>query len=161
MQAEADTNLVDFNDQYEDLKNKIKEEISNEEDNLEGLAPFTFLSENRYREFRSKYGQVFRADMGAEAFVDILSRIDLDKLAEDLWHEVKTTKSKQKRKKATSRLKVVEAFHRSNNKPKWMIISVLPVIPPDLRPMVQLDGGRFATSDLNDRYRRVINRSNR
>jgi len=161
VQAEADTNLIDFNDQYEDLKNKIKLEISNEEDNLESLAPFTFLSENRYREFRSKYGQVFRADMGAEAFVDILSRIDLDKLAEDLWYEVKTTKSKQKRKKATSRLKVVEAFHRSNNKPEWMIISVLPVIPPDLRPMVQLDGGRFATSDLNDLYRRVINRNNR
>ena len=161
VQAEADTNLIDFNNQYEELKNKIKLEISNEEDNLEGLAPFTFLSENRYREFRSKYGQVFRADMGAEAFVDILGRIDLDKLAEDLWHEVKTTKSKQKRKKATSRLKVVEAFHRSNNKPEWMIISVLPVIPPDLRPMVQLDGGRFATSDLNDLYRRVINRNNR
>ena len=161
VQAESDTNLVDFNEQYEDLNNKIKLEISNEEDNLEGLAPFTFLSENRYREFRSKYGQVFRADMGAEAFVDILSRIDLDKLAEDLWHEVKTTKSKQKRKKATSRLKVVEAFHRSNNKPEWMIVSVLPVIPPDLRPMVQLDGGRFATSDLNDLYRRVINRNNR
>ena len=161
VQAEADNNLVDFNDQYEGLKNKIKNEISNEEDNLKSLVPFSFLSENRYREFRSKYGQVFRADMGAEAFVDILGRIDLDKLAEDLWHEVKTTKSKQKRKKATSRLKVVEAFRRSNNKPEWMIVSVLPVIPPDLRPMVQLDGGRFATSDLNDLYRRVINRNNR
>ena len=161
VQAEADSNLIDFNDQYEDLKNKIKIEIANEEDNLKSLVPFTFLSENGYREFRSKYGQVFRAEMGAEAFVDILSRIDLDKLSEDLWHEVKTTKSKQKRKKATSRLKVVEAFRRSNNKPEWMIISVLPVIPPDLRPMVQLDGGRFATSDLNDLYRRVINRNNR
>ena len=82
--------------------------------------------------FDSKYGQVFRADMGAEAFVDILSRIDLDKLAEDLWHEVKTTRSKQKRKKGTSRLKVVEAFRRSKNRPEWMILSVLPVIPPDL-----------------------------
>jgi len=161
VQAEADTNLIDFNDQYEDLKNKIKLEISNEKDNLKSLAPFTFLSENQFREFRSKYGQVFRADMGAEAFVDILSRVDLEKLAEDLWHEVKTTKSKQKRKKATSRLKVIEAFRRSNNKPEWMIVSILPVIPPDLRPMVQLDGGRFATSDLNDLYRRVINRNNR
>jgi len=161
VQAEADNNLIDFNDQYENLKNKIKIEISNEEDNLKSLVPFTFLSESRYREFRSKYGQVFRGDMGAEAFVDILGRIDLDKLAEDLWNEVKTTKSKQKRKKATSRLKVVEAFRRSKNKPEWMIVSVLPVIPPDLRPMVQLDGGRFATSDLNDLYRRVINRNNR
>ena len=161
VQAEADTNLIDFNDQYEELKSKIKAEISKEKDDLEGLTPFTFLSENNYREFKSKYGQVFRADMGAEAFVDILSRIDLNKMSEDLWHEVKTTKSKQKRKKGTSRLKVVEAFRRSKNRPEWMILSVLPVIPPDLRPMVQLDGGRFATSDLNDLYRRVINRNNR
>jgi DNA-directed RNA polymerase subunit beta' len=128
---------------------------------LEDLAPFKFLSENQYRDLRSRYGQVFRADMGAEAFVDILSRLDMDKLAEDLWLEVKTTKSKQKRKKSTTRLKVVEAFRRSKNRPEWMILSVLPVIPPDLRPMVQLDGGRFATSDLNDLYRRVINRNNR
>ena len=99
--------------------------------------------------------------MGAEAFVDILSRLDIDKLATDLWQEVRTTKSKQKRKKSTTRLKVVEAFRRSKNRPEWMILSVLPVIPPDLRPMVQLDGGRFATSDLNDLYRRVINRNNR
>jgi DNA-directed RNA polymerase subunit beta' len=82
----------------------------------------------------------------------------MEKLAEELWVEVRTTKSKQKRKKATKRLKVVEAFRRSNNRPEWMILKVLPVIPPDLRPMVQLDGGRFATSDLNDLYRRVINR---
>ncbi len=87
--------------------------------------------------------------------------LDLDKLSEELWHEVQTTKSKQKRKKATTRLKVVEAFRRSGNRPEWMILTVLPVIPPDLRPMVQLDGGRFATSDLNDLYRRVINRNNR
>jgi DNA-directed RNA polymerase subunit beta' len=99
--------------------------------------------------------------MGAEAFFDILERLDLDKLSEELWHEVRTTKSKQKRKKSTTRLKVVEAFRRSGNSPAWMILTVLPVIPPDLRPMVQLDGGRFATSDLNDLYRRVINRNNR
>ena len=99
--------------------------------------------------------------MGAEAFYDILRRLDLDKLSEELWQEVRTTKSKQKRKKATTRLKVVEAFRRSGNRPEWMILTILPVIPPDLRPMVQLDGGRFATSDLNDLYRRVINRNNR
>ena len=99
--------------------------------------------------------------MGAEAFYDILRRLDLEKLAEELWHEVKTSRSKQKRKKATTRLKVVEAFRRSGNRPEWMILTILPVIPPDLRPMVQLDGGRFATSDLNDLYRRVINRNNR
>ena len=85
----------------------------------------------------------------------------MDRLSEDLWNEVRTTKSKQKRKKAVSRLKVVESFRASKNKPEWMILSILPVIPPDLRPMVQLDGGRFATSDLNDLYRRVINRNNR
>ena len=125
------------------------------------LRPFTFISEMRYRELRQRWGQVFRADMGAEAFYDILKRLDLDKLSEELWHEVRTTKSKQKRKKATTRLKVVEAFRRSGNRPEWMVLTILPVIPPDLRPMVQLDGGRFATSDLNDLYRRVINRNNR
>src|SRR5574337_1663627 len=115
----------------------------------------------RYRELKQRWGQVFRADMGAEAFYDILKRLDLDKLSEELWHEVRSTKSKQKRKKATTRLKVVESFRRSGNRPEWMILTVLPVIPPDLRPMVQLDGGRFATSDLNDLYRRVITRNNR
>jgi len=94
-------------------------------------------------------------------FYDVLRRLDLEKLSEELWHEVRTSKSKQKRKKATTRLKVVEAFRRSTNQPEWMVLTVLPVIPPDLRPMVQLDGGRFATSDLNDLYRRVINRNNR
>ena len=99
--------------------------------------------------------------MGAEAFFDILKRIDLDRLAEELWDEVRNSRSKQKRRKATKRLKVLEAFRRSGNHPEWMVMTVLPVIPPDLRPMVQLDGGRFATSDLNDLYRRVINRNNR
>jgi DNA-directed RNA polymerase subunit beta' len=99
--------------------------------------------------------------MGAEAFHDILQGMDLDKLAADLWNEVRTTKSKQKKKKATKRLRVVESLRSSSNKPEWMILTMLPVIPPDLRPMVQLDGGRFATSDLNDLYRRVINRNNR
>jgi DNA-directed RNA polymerase subunit beta' len=119
------------------------------------------LGETRYRELRAKWGQVFRADMGAEAFYEILQNLDLDQLAKDLWHELRTTGSKQRRKKATKRLKVVEAFRRSRNRPEWMIMTALPVIPPDLRPMVQLDGGRFATSDLNDLYRRVINRNNR
>jgi DNA-directed RNA polymerase subunit beta' len=119
------------------------------------------MGETRFRELKTRWGQVFRADMGAEAFYDILRRLDLNKLAEELWKEVRTSKSKQKRKKATKRLKVVEAFRRSGNRPEWMVLTVLPVIPPDLRPMVQLDGGRFATSDLNDLYRRVINRNNR
>ncbi|MBI3173269.1 MAG: DNA-directed RNA polymerase subunit beta' [Chloroflexi bacterium] len=154
--------------QMEALRNELESQTSSSNtsssrmrDELVELRPFTFISETRYRELKQRWGQVFRADMGAEAFYDILSRLDLDRLSQELWHEVRTTKSKQKRKKATTRLKVVEAFKRSGNRPEWMILTVLPVIPPDLRPMVQLDGGRFATSDLNDLYRRVINRNNR
>jgi len=161
VQAETEANLVALMEDLSDIKDKIKGNLNAQRDELEDLEPFKFISENKYRELKSRYGQVFRADMGAEAFVDILSRLDIDKLATDLWQEVRTTKSKQKRKKSTTRLKVVEAFRRSKNRPEWMILSVLPVIPPDLRPMVQLDGGRFATSDLNDLYRRVINRNNR
>ncbi len=128
---------------------------------LQLLQLLQFLGEPKYRELKSKYGQVFRADMGAEAFYEILKNMDLDKLAKELWIEVRTTRSKQRKKKATKRLRVVESLRKSKNRPEWMILSVLPVIPPDLRPMVQLDGGRFATSDLNDLYRRVINRNNR
>jgi len=128
---------------------------------LLGLAPLQFLNEARLRELKAKWGQVFKAGMGAEAFYEILRNLDLDKLSKELWHEVRHGTSKQRRKKATRRLRVVEAFRKSGNRPEWMILTVLPVIPPDLRPMVQLDGGRFATSDLNDLYRRVINRSNR
>jgi len=159
--AEADLNMEDLRNQLDDQSNTVRDENAHMRDELLELAPLTFMGEARYRELKSRWGQVFRADMGAEAFYDILRRIDLDKLAEELWHEVRTSRSKQKRKKATKRLKVVEAFRRSGNRPEWMILTVLPVIPPDLRPMVQLDGGRFATSDLNDLYRRVINRNNR
>jgi len=128
---------------------------------LNGIERLQFIGETRYRELKTKWGQVFRADMGAEAFYEILQQIDLNTLTEELWDEVRLTKSKQRKKKATKRLKVVEAFRRSDNRPEWMVLTILPVIPPDLRPMVQLDGGRFATSDLNDLYRRVINRNNR
>ena len=161
IKAEADEEMEAFRGQLEDQSTVSQNQNSHVRDELLELRPFTFLSEIRYRELKQRWGQVFRADMGAEAFFDILRRLDLDKLSEELWYEVRTTKSKQKRKKATNRLKVVEAFRRSGNRPEWMIMTVLPVIPPDLRPMVQLDGGRFATSDLNDLYRRVINRNNR
>jgi len=161
IKAEADHEMEALRSQLEDQSTVSQNQNSRVRDELLELRPFTFLSEIRYRELKQRWGQVFRADMGAEAFFDILRRLDLDKLAEELWYEVRTTKSKQKRKKATTRLKVVEAFRRSGNRPEWMIMTVLPVIPPDLRPMVQLDGGRFATSDLNDLYRRVINRNNR
>ena len=161
IRAEAEIVMEGIRAQLEDQEAVTKTENAKQRDELYELQPFTFLSEARYRELKSRWGQVFKADMGAEAFHDILHRLDLNALAEELWQEVRTTRSKQKRKKATSRLKVVEAFRRSSNLPEWMILTVLPVIPPDLRPMVQLDGGRFATSDLNDLYRRVINRNNR
>ena len=161
IKADADLKMEALRSQLEDQSTASSNQSSRMRDELMELRPFTFLSEIRYRELKQRWGQVFRADMGAEAFFDILERLDLDKLSVELWHEVRTTKSKQKRKKATTRLKVVEAFRRSGNRPEWMILTVLPVIPPDLRPMVQLDGGRFATSDLNDLYRRVINRNNR
>ena len=159
--AEAEMNMEGLREQLEDQAGTTRDENAHQRDELMELRPLTFMGEARYRELKSRWGQVFRADMGAEAFYDILRRMDLDKLSEELWQEVRTSKSKQKRKKATKRLKVVEAFRRSGNRPEWMILTVLPVIPPDLRPMVQLDGGRFATSDLNDLYRRVINRNNR
>lgn len=161
LRAEADMTMEQLRNQLEDQATEVRDENARLRDELLELRPLTFMGESRYRELKSRWGQVFRADMGAEAFYDILRRLDLDKLAEELWHEVRTTRSKQKRKKATKRLKVVEALRRSHNRPEWMIMTVLPVIPPDLRPMVQLDGGRFATSDLNDLYRRVINRNNR
>src|SRR3954454_9141295 len=118
------------------------------------------LSEKEYRAYREKYGNKFQASMGAEAIKKLLLDIDLIKEAELLKEELKTGQG-QRRTRAIKRLEVVEAFRGSGNEPSWMVLDVLPVIPPELRPMVQLDGGRFATSDLNDLYRRVINRNNR
>jgi len=118
------------------------------------------LSEREYRAYRQKYGNKFEALMGAEAIERLLRAIDLDKETEFLKDELKTVQG-QRRTRAIRRLDVVESFRNSGNKPEWMVLEVLPVIPPELRPMVQLDGGRFATSDLNDLYRRVINRNNR
>jgi DNA-directed RNA polymerase subunit beta' len=118
------------------------------------------LSEKEYRSYREKYGYGFQAGMGAEAVKKLLQDIDVDKELEQLREELRTAQG-QRRNRAIKRLEVVEAFRNSGNEPEWMILDVLPVIPPELRPMVQLDGGRFATSDLNDLYRRVINRNNR
>jgi len=118
------------------------------------------LTETEYREAREKYGSAFKAEMGAEAIKELLKEIDLDKLNEELRTELKEV-SGQRKIRAIRRLEVVEAFKKSGNNPEWMILDSIPVIPPELRPMVQLDGGRFATSDLNDLYRRVINRNNR
>ena len=118
------------------------------------------LSEKEYRQFYQKYGNTFKADMGAEAVRRLLQDIDLDAESEELKEELKTVQG-QRRTRAIRRLEVMEAFRNSGNDPAWMVMDVLPVIPPEIRPMVQLDGGRFATSDLNDLYRRVINRNNR
>ncbi len=118
------------------------------------------LVESEYREYREKYGAHFRAGMGAEAVKELLEELNLEELSQELRGELNSS-SGQRRIRAIRRLEVVEAFRQSGNRPDWMILDVIPVIPPDLRPMVQLDGGRFATSDLNDLYRRVINRNNR
>lgn len=118
------------------------------------------LSEKEYRNYREKYGYSFQAMMGAEAIKRLLAEIDLDKEVDFLKEDLKTSQG-QRRNRAIKRLEVLEAFRNSGNRPDWMVLDVLPVIPPELRPMVQLDGGRFATSDLNDLYRRVINRNNR
>ena len=118
------------------------------------------LSEKEYRDAYEKFGNAFRAGMGAESIKELLEGIDLEKEADELKKDLKNS-SGQKRARIIKRLEVVEAFRTSGNRPEWMILTVIPVIPPDIRPMVQLDGGRFATSDLNDLYRRIINRNNR
>ena len=126
-----------------------------------GLTKAQVLSEKEYHEAEEKYGKgSFKAEMGAEAIRKLLAEIDLDKLANKLKKELEKA-SEQKKAKLVKRLDTVESFRLSGNRPEWMVMNVVPVIPPDLRPMVQLDGGRFATSDLNDLYRRVINRNNR
>ena len=158
LRAERETLAGEAQGQKDELK-QLRAEI-------EGLKPLMTIGETEFRQLDEKYGagsktgRIFWAGMGAEAVRDIIVRMDLEELSRALHAEVRTS-SGQRRKKAIKRLRLIEAFRRSGNRPEWMILSVLPVIPPDLRPMVQLDGGRFATSDLNDLYRRVINRNNR
>ena len=176
--VDVDSSLDDQVAELEERKVGLRNSAEKQIKELEELHVLQFLSESRYRELKSRFGNVFQANMGAEAFYEILGTLNLAKLAEELWIEVRTSKSKQRSRKATKRLRVVESLRNSRmtvmdndetnqenepngNRPEWMILTVLPVIPPDLRPMVQLDGGRFATSDLNDLYRRVINRNNR
>ena len=146
----------EFVDKRGELGGEFQDKISE----LENLQPLKLLTESQYQELKQEFGDFFEVGMGAEAILDVLKDIDLEKLRLELVEEVRSS-SGQRRKKASKRLRVVEAFWRSGNKPEWMILTVLPVLPPELRPIVQLDGGRFATSDLNDLYRRVINRNNR
>jgi len=135
-------------------------DIESSKTQLDSLYVKQLLSDQEFREFTEKFGKVFKAGIGAQAIYDLLARIDLLQESAILREESKSN-SGQKRQKAIKRLKVVEAFRKSGAQATWMILKTLPVIPPELRPMVQLDGGRFATSDLNDLYRRVINRNNR
>jgi DNA-directed RNA polymerase subunit beta' len=165
--AEAEQAVGEVDAEIKKLEQKLKAEqdrIDREKkdrfEELDSLRVRELLNEAKYRALREKYGALFRAGMGAEAVREIVAAIDLDALREELRSQIYST-SGQKRKRATKQLRVVEAFRKSGNRPEWMILTVLPVLPPDLRPMVQLDGGRFATSDLNDLYRRVINRNNR
>jgi DNA-directed RNA polymerase subunit beta' len=149
-----------------EVREQVEEHFKERLRDLEALRDpvrddeIVLLGESRYRELSEMFGHVFKAAMGAEAILRVLQRLDLDALRAKLKQEILVA-SGMRRKKATKRLNVVEALRNSGNKPDWMIFQVLPVLPPDLRPMVQLDGGRFATSDLNDLYRRVINRNNR
>ncbi|MBP8292895.1 MAG: DNA-directed RNA polymerase subunit beta', partial [Caldilineaceae bacterium] len=155
------TQLDSLRGDVEAKKDNLRVQMERALDDLKTLEEKQLLSENRYRELADRWGNVFTGGMGAEAVRDIVAKLDLDAMSEELRREMRTTKSKQRRKKAAKRLRVVENFRKSGNRPEWMIMTALPVIPPELRPMVQLDGGRFATSDLNDLYRRVINRNNR
>jgi DNA-directed RNA polymerase subunit beta' len=126
-----------------------------------GLEPGKVIKDEEYRDLKSRYGEGFEAGMGAEAIRKLLRRIDLEKLSADLRQELKETQSRMKGKDLVNRLKTIDALRKSGNKPEWMILEVIPVIPPDLRPLVQLESGNFATSDLNDLYRRLISRNNR
>jgi DNA-directed RNA polymerase subunit beta' len=161
-QNEAETELRNVDRKIESEAVEERERGTRGRSDLETLKVYDLISEQKYRELKELYPQVFEAGMGAEAVRDIIMGLDLNELSLKLRDEIRSsTGSGLRRKKATKRLRVVEHFRKSGARPEWMVLTVLPVIPPDLRPMVQLDGGRFATSDLNDLYRRVINRNNR
>ena len=170
--AEVETvgQITSIQDEHTRKADELRAGNETQRRKLESLKPGDLLQEAEYRDLKGfewelrdtnpELPELFEAGMGAEAVQALLESIDLDALAAKLRQEIATTAG-QRRKKATKRLNVVEAFRKSDNRPEWMIMTVLPVLPPDLRPMVQLDGGRFATSDLNELYRRVINRNNR
>jgi DNA-directed RNA polymerase subunit beta' len=170
-QERLDQSLADLTSGIDEALAKEREQVARESDDarlaaksakqqLNDIKVMQWLTELEYRTLTEQYGRLFDAGMGAEAIKKIIEQLDLDDLAQKLHVEMRQT-SGQRRKKAIKRLRLIEAFRKSGARPEWMILSTLPVIPPDLRPMVQLDGGRFATSDLNDLYRRVINRNNR
>ncbi len=171
LKSKSDEEIAKWREDYEKKSGELNDRLKKDTEGLSGdiessktqldtLSVKQLLSDQEFREFTEKFGKVFKAGIGAQAIHDLLARIDLLQESGILREESKST-SGQKRQKAIKRLKVVEAFRKSGASATWMILNNLPVIPPELRPMVQLDGGRFATSDLNDLYRRVINRNNR
>src|SRR5437870_967046 len=171
LKSKSDEEIAKWREEFEGKSGALSTQLKKDTEGLSGdiessktqldsLYVKQLLSDQEFREFTEKFGKVFKAGIGAQAIHDLLARIDLLQESGILREESKST-SGQKRQKAIKRLKVVEAFRKSGASATWMILGVLPVIPPELRPMVQLDGGRFATSDLNDLYRRVINRNNR
>ena len=141
-------------------KEGLEEELKASIEEIKSLQPLKLLNEEECRKLKDKYGAIFEAGMGAEAILQILKQIDMDALHQELREQIHST-SAGYRKRVSQRLQLVEAFKLSGNKPEWMVLTLLPVLPPALRPIVQLDGGRFVISDLNDLYRRVINRNNR
>ncbi len=156
-ETEAKRDIRDLDEEYAERRELLRDAF----DLFQKLSVKTLISdETLYRELKLRYGNYFRGGMGAEAVKDLLQQVNLEDLGNELRTQIREGKG-QKKQKAIKRLKVVSAFRSSKNRPEWMILDAIPVIPPDLRPMVQLDGGRFATSDLNDLYRRVINRNNR
>jgi DNA-directed RNA polymerase subunit beta' len=161
-QEELRSRLGELRGGVQEQIDTVRAETERHIERIQSLHARQLLTEAEYRDLRDEAGSLFEAGMGAEAVQKVIDDVNLDELAVELREEIRHSAStSQRRKKATKRLRVVEAFRKSGNLPSWMILGVLPVIPPDLRPMVQLDGGRFATSDLNDLYRRVINRNNR
>lgn len=158
--ADKKNNETNFETDMARRIEELSEQLFQAREELEGLHIGKVLSEFEYRDQSMKFGHVFKAGTGAESIREIISHLDLKKLIGDLQEELKKA-SGQKQKKIIKRIKLVGSLFKANIKPEWTVLTVLPVIPPDLRPMVQLDGGRFAASDLNDLYRRVINRNNR
>ena len=160
LRDQADSEIAVAQEQMDKELAALPDFMAQKSEDLKLLQPLLILDENLYQRLTQTCEGMFQAAMGAEGLLSVLRGQDLDALASQLREEVRSNSS-QKRKKAIKRMRIVESFRRSGNRPEWMVLSVLPVLPPDLRPMVQLDGGRFATSDLNDLYRRVINRNNR
>ncbi len=150
IRAGAEQAIDAVRDDVEKQKGQMRDEQESSLEALKMLRERDLLSESEYRDLSDRWGNVFRAGMGAEAIRELVTKIDLDQMVKELRVEITTTQSKQRKKKAAKRMMVVESFRKSGNRPEWMVLTVLPVLPPELRPMVQLDGGRFATSDLND-----------